>query len=234
MDATLHEDTAFVAALQSHDNTAYEELVRQHGPAMLSVARRMMRHERDAEDAVQDALLSAVRALPGFRGECRLSTWLHRIVINAALMQIRRRQRHPEEPIEPFLPTFTADGRHTAGVCAWHSSEAALATRETQVAVRAAITRLPSPYRTVLVLRDIEECPTQDVATLLGVTPNAVKVRLHRARQALVTQLQPVFGSSFYRRPRTATPPADHRDRDRSQEPPVSRHTSNTTDRETP
>lgn len=193
-DLTSQEDAVLLTALRADDVGAWEELVRRYGPALLGVARRLVRQEQDARDAVQDGLLSAFRALPTFRGESRLSTWLHRIVVNAALMQMRRRHRRSEEPIEPFLPTFTADGHHATGVRAWHATEVAVANAEARAAVRAAIDALPDTYRTVLVLRDIEEYTTQDVATFLGTTTNAVKVRLHRARQAVVTQLTPVFG----------------------------------------
>ncbi len=188
------DDAALLAALRVNDAAAYEELVRRYGPALLGVARRLVRHEQDAQDAVQEGLLSAFRALSTFRGESRLSTWLHRIVVNAALMQMRRRRRHPEEPIEPLLPTFTSDGHHTTGVTAWHTSETMLATAEARAAMRVAIDELPESYRTVLVLRDIEEYTTQEVSTFMGITTIAIKVRLHRARQALITRLTPVFG----------------------------------------
>lgn len=209
MSSRPQEEPVLVAAIQAHDDAACEELVRRYGPAMLAVARRLVGHQQDAQDAVQDAFVSAFRALPTFRGESRLSTWLHRIVVNAALMQMRRRRRHPEEPIEPFLPTFTDGGHHTRGVRAWHASEAALDAQETRVAVRAAIAGLPESYRTVLLLRDIEEYTTHDVAMLMGVTTNAVKVRLHRARQALVTQLTPMFGVE-----QSAVPSTGNQERD--------------------
>lgn len=193
-DLTPQEEATLLAALRRRDAMAYDELVRLYGPALLGVARRLMRHEHDAQDAVQDGLLSAFRALPRFRGDSRLSTWLHRIVVNAALMQMRRRRRRPEAPLEPFLPRFTADTGHVGGVRAWHSSEIALVEKEARAAMRAAIGDLPERYRTVLILRDIEEYTTHDVATQIGVTTNAIKVRLHRARRALVTRLTPVLG----------------------------------------
>lgn len=194
VNVAQHEEETLLVALRANDAAAYEELVRRYGPALLAVARRLLRHEQDAQDAVQDGLLAAFTALPTFRGESRLSTWLHRIVVNAALTQMRRRRRHPEESIEPLLPTFTDDGHHATAVRSWNASEATLLRQETRAAVRAAIDQLPESYRTVLVLRDIEEYTTHDVAMFMGVTTNATKVRLHRARQALVTRLTPVFG----------------------------------------
>ncbi len=86
--------------LRSGDDAAFEQLVREHGGRMLAVARRFLRQEEDARDAVQDAFLSAYRALEDFEGNARLSTWLHRIVVNAALMKLRTRRRKPERSIE--------------------------------------------------------------------------------------------------------------------------------------
>jgi len=187
MNPTFADDEApFVAALRAGDRGAYERLVREYGGRLLAVARRILRSEEDARDALQEAYLQAFRALPRFEGQARISTWLHRIVVNAALMKIRSRKARPEEPIEPLLPTFRDDGHSTVAFRAWDDgADERLVRRETREAVRAAIDRLPETYRTVLMLRDIEELDTREVAELLGVTSNAVKIRLHRARQAL-------------------------------------------------
>ncbi len=189
-------ERALVMRLRAGDDEAFEDLLRQYGGRLLAVARRMLRHEDDARDAVQEGLLSAYRALPTFRGDCRLSTWLHRIVINAVLMHMRRRRRAPEVPIDDLLPVFQADGHHARAFEPWGDVERALAVRETRLAVRAAIDRLPDTYRTVLLLRDIEEMTNEEVAAALGVTVNAAKIRVHRARQALLTLLSPTFGES--------------------------------------
>jgi RNA polymerase sigma-70 factor (ECF subfamily) len=187
-------DAALLARLRRGEEAAFEELVRTHGGRLVAVARRMLRSEEDARDAVQQGFLSAFRALPSFQGESRLSTWLHRIVVNAALMKLRSRARRPEEAIEVLLPRFVEDGHHAEPVISWGASvDALLQQAETRMAVRRAIDRLPESYRTVLLLRDIEELETGEVAALLGITPNAVKIRLHRARQALARVLEPHF-----------------------------------------
>lgn len=186
------DDAELLAALRAGDGGAYERLVRDFGGRMLAVARRILRDEEEARDALQEAYLLAFRALPRFAGESRVATWLHRIVVNAALMRIRRRKARPEEPIEPLLPAFRADGHATAEFREWREPvDALLERRETRALVRRAIDRLPERYRLVLVLRDIDELDTGEVAGLLGVTPNAVKIRLHRARQALRALLDP-------------------------------------------
>jgi len=184
-------EAGLVARLQAGDQDAFEELVRTYGGRLLSVARRFVRNEADAQDVVQAAYLSAFRSLRRFEGGCQLSTWLHRIVVNTALMKLRTRRRKPEESIELLLPSFQDDGHHVEQFSEWGApADILLDRKETRATVRACIQQLPDNYRQVLLLRDIEELPTQDVAQMLKVTPTAVKVRLHRARQALSTLLR--------------------------------------------
>jgi RNA polymerase sigma-70 factor, ECF subfamily len=184
---------ALLRRLRRQDQAACEELVRAQGSRLLSVARRILRNEEDARDVVQEGFMSAFRALPNFNGESRLSTWLHRIVVNAALMKIRTRSRRPEESIEDLLPRFQDDGHHAEPTSDWTSASELIEQRETRERVRAAIDVLPESYRTVLLLRDIEELDTAEAARALGVTPNTIKIRLHRARQALAKLLEPTF-----------------------------------------
>jgi RNA polymerase sigma-70 factor (ECF subfamily) len=186
---------ALVSLLRSGDEAAFERLVRDHGGRLLSVARRFLRDEEEARDAVQDCFLSAYRALDRFDQGSRLSTWLHRIVINACLMRLRTRRRKPETPIEELLPRFQADGHQVNHPTPeWEgTAETLLARKETRSIVREAIDRLPDSYRAVLLLRDIEELSTEEAARSLGVSENAVKIRLHRARQALRGLLEPAF-----------------------------------------
>jgi RNA polymerase sigma-70 factor (ECF subfamily) len=186
-----NSEAELVARLRDGDETAYEELVRSETRHLLAVARRLLRNEEDAQDAVQQALLSAFRALPAFTGQSRLTTWLHRIVTNAALMKLRTRRRQPEDSIEDLLPKFLEDGHHVEQFSEWAlPADMKMLRRETRAHVRAAIDALPDSYRTVLLLRDIEELSTEETARALGVNPNAVKIRLHRARQALLTLLK--------------------------------------------
>jgi RNA polymerase sigma-70 factor (ECF subfamily) len=150
-------------------------------------------NEEDARDAVQDAFLSAFRNLDHFEGHARLATWLHRIVLNAALMKLRRRQRKPEQSIDHLLPSFRDDGHHVEPVTEWRDSSAQLLQRqETRSLVREAISRLPENYRTALVLRDIEGLDTREAAEMLGITEPVLKTRLHRARLALRGMLDPL------------------------------------------
>lgn len=189
------EERDLVSRLRGGDERAFERLVREQGGRLLSVARRFLQDEEEARDAVQECFLSAYRALDRFDQGSRLSTWLHRIVINACLMRLRSRRRKPEDPIEDLLPKFQADGHQVNHpTTEWEGSAETLLTRsQTRSIVRQAIDHLPESYRAVLLLRDIEEFSTEETAKSLGVTENAVKIRLHRARQALRGLLEPHF-----------------------------------------
>ena len=192
-DAVLDED-ALLARLRAGDDQAFEELVRTYSPRLLGLARRIVGNDEDARDVIQDAMISAFRSIDRFQGDARLGTWLHRIVVNTALMKLRRRRRKPEESLEPLLPAFQSDGHFVERFSAWGSPEgadAALSRTETKQLVRGLIDQLPESFRTVLLLRDIEGLDTEETARLLDTTPNAVKIRLHRARQALRTLLAP-------------------------------------------
>lgn len=188
------EEDRLLERLRAGDERACESLVRQHAGRMLAVARRLLRCEEDSADAVQDAFLAAFRSLGSFAGKSSLGTWLHRIVVNACLMKLRSRTRRRDVPIEGLLPAFDESGHHARPIQGWaEEASAGLARAEARAEVRACIHQLPESYRTVLLLRDIEELDTEETARLLGIAPGAVKTRLHRARQALRTLLEPLF-----------------------------------------
>ena len=190
-------DAALLARLRRGEDAAFEEMVRQNAARMLVVARRYLKAEDDAQDAVQDAFLSAFRAIDRFEGKSRLSTWLHRITVNSALMKLRSQRRKPEESIEDLLPGFLEDGHMSPTPAEWAPlSDDLVARRETRAQVLASIERLPESYRHVLMLRDIEDLDTEETAAVLGISQNAVKTRLHRARQALQHLLEPHFRRS--------------------------------------
>lgn len=192
--ATTADDAALLAGVQAGDPQACEDLVRRFGGRMLATARRLLANEEDARDAVQDAFLSAFRAVSRFEGRSQLGTWLHRIVVNAALAKLRKKEDHEDVSIDPWLPRFLPDGHAESPAGPWRDSPVDnLEREETRQAVRQAIDRLPVIYRTVLVMRDIEQLETAETARLLGVTAGVVKTRLHRAHQALRTLLDPRF-----------------------------------------
>jgi RNA polymerase sigma-70 factor (ECF subfamily) len=185
------EEALLVARLKRGEASAFEDLVRGHAPPMLAVCRRLLRnHEQDAQDAVQDAFISVFKGIQSFEGGARLSTWLHRIAVNAALMKLRAKRRRPERGIEDLLPRFQEDGHYVEPPAPWDDRVEAA---ETRAIVREAIDQLPEGYRTALLLRDIEQLSNEQAAEILGITPNALKIRVHRAHQALRTLLDGRF-----------------------------------------
>jgi RNA polymerase sigma-70 factor (ECF subfamily) len=190
----LDADASLLPRLRRGEPQAFEILVRSQTPRLLAVARRLLRNEEDAKDAVQEAFLNAFRSLDSFEGASQVSTWLYRITMNTTLMKLRSRRRKPEESIEEFLPTFLEDGHHTLHPPEWRdSADVLLERREDRDFVRSCIDALPESYRTVLILRDVEELDAEETARALALTENVVKVRLHRARQALRSLLEPRF-----------------------------------------
>lgn len=192
------EEAELVAALQGRDARkdaqAYERLVRTYGQPLLAVARQLLSCEADAHDVLQEAFLSIFLHIGSFAGDARLLTWMHRIVVNAALMRLRTQRRKAEQPIDELLPNYLEDGHQTRDTLPWRPTVCSeLEDLQTRALVRGAIDRLPLSYRTVLVLRDIQELDTEETAKIMGLTQGAVKVRLHRARQALRTLLEPHF-----------------------------------------
>lgn len=177
--------------LHNSDRVTCDALYQQYGARMLAVARRMLRSEEDAADAVQDAFLAAFVSLPRFRAEAQISTWLHRIVVNKCLMRLRSQKRRPTVSLESIAAGSKRDDAAwpaTAREC--DDAATLMDKRERRTAIRSCIQLLPESYREVLILRDIEQYDTEQTAALLGVSRGAIKTRLHRARQALGESLQ--------------------------------------------
>lgn len=189
---TEAEEVALLSSLRAGEEAAFERLIRAYGGRLLAVARRIVRDEQEAQDALQESFLSALQAIPRFEGRSRLYTWLHRIVVHAALYKLRARKSRAESSIEELLPQFLPDGHQATSSVEWRElPERAIDDRKLCALVRGCIDRLPEIYRTVLLLRDIEELDTETTARILQINEGAVKVRLHRARQALRTLLDP-------------------------------------------
>jgi len=187
-------EAALVEGLRRRDEAAFEVLVRDYGPRLLSVAKRVVRKESDAHDAVQEAFVAVFKNIDRFDGRSKLQTWLHRITVNAALMKLRKIRRLDERSIDELMPKFDLVGhRRHAGPGWGDNPEAAAAKEESRALVHEAIAQLPQTHRDVLILRDIQEASTEEAAGELGITPGAVKTRLHRARIALREILDPHF-----------------------------------------
>lgn len=187
-------DGALAQDVARGDPRACEAMVRRHLPAMLATARRILGDAAAAEDCVQDAFIKAFRAIEGFEHRSALSTWLHRIVINEALSRLRRTRAAQEESIDALLPRYNANGFRVEPM--WQTEvdpdESIDRDRLTAI-VRSKIAELPDGYRVVLTLRDIEGLSTADVAAAMDLTEMNVKTRLHRARAALKSLVEPLL-----------------------------------------
>ena len=178
----------------SADAVAAEQLVRDNIAWMLALAERMLRDRSLAEDAVQEAFISALRGLSRFEGRSSIKTWLHRITVNASLTKLRQLKRLGEQSIDEHLPEFDRqDCRIEAPWPYLATVQEILESDELRARVSAGIDELPDSYSIVLQLRDIEGYATGEVATLLEISEANVKVRLHRARAALKKLLEPIL-----------------------------------------
>lgn len=179
-----------VEALLAGDESAFEALVRQESGRLFRVIQRMVDDADEAENLVQETFLQAFERLASFRRESKFTTWLYAIGINLARASLRKSKRFvplDEEAVDRLQPTFSG-GSYSEPVETWDPQRYAEKTERVRL-VRDAIDRLPTDYRTVILLRDIEEVDTDDVASMLGISNGAVRVRLHRARQALRSML---------------------------------------------
>ena len=151
----------------------------------------LLRDETDAEDAAQETFIKVYRNLHSFRGDSKFSTWVLSITRNEGLGWLRKRASRPEEPLEPVLDESSGDFT-PALLTDWRElASEALERQELRQCLCRAILKLPSIYREVVQLRDLDELDVQETANVLGITPGSVKVRLHRARMMLQKDLVP-------------------------------------------
>ncbi len=173
-----------------------EFVFREYAPRIYHVARRLLGNDADAEDVTQDVLLQCVRKLSTFRGDAQLSTWLHRVTVNAALAHRakratrQKREGGPGGDDEDLLPAETPGGPFRRW--AVPPDEPVLAAERARI-IETAIASLPEPFRDVYVLADVEGLPNADIGESLGLSVAAVKSRLHRARLRMRDALAPHF-----------------------------------------
>jgi RNA polymerase sigma-70 factor, ECF subfamily len=185
-------DESLVRRLRAGEDAAFEELVRTHGPRMLAVAQRYVKAGADAEDVLQEAFVSVTRGIGSFQGDSKLTTWLHRIVVNCALMRIRSRSRRPETLLSPETVAVHVETTKPASAWALTAAEV-IDRRDLRAAVLTALERLPDLDRAIVRLRDIQGMTLDEVSRLLDVGLTTVKEHLHRARHALRELLEPVL-----------------------------------------
>ncbi len=198
----LVADLALIERVRARDASALEILMERYGRRIYRVAFGIVRNHAEAEEVVQDVFLTLFRKADMFEGRAALGTWLYRVAANTALGKKRGKRAQLEVSLEDCLPTFLADG-HREGDRAWltadwsQSPEHALLSGEARAALEEAIGQLPEHYRAVLVLRDVEELSSEEVAEVLGESVASVKSRVHRARMALRELLTHRLGAGY-------------------------------------
>ena len=170
-----------------------EFVFREYAPRIYHIARRLLGNDADAEDVTQDVLLQVVRKLDTFRGDAQLSTWLHRVTVNAALAHRAKRANRLKHEMSGDVDDDAA-GVPAGTYRRWNVApeEPVLAAEQSELIERA-VARLPEAFRDVYVLADIEGLPNADIGEMLGLSLPAVKSRLHRARLWMRDALAPHF-----------------------------------------
>lgn len=182
----IAEDADLVDRIKRHDQTAFEALMRRYNGRLFRAARSILRDDTEAEDALQDAYLDAYRHITDFRGGARLSTWLTRIVINRSLMRLRSHRR--DRVVIPFGDAPSGDQDRPEAEAADQRSES-----PSTITLRAELRRilerrideLPVAFRTVFVMREVEDMTVEETAESLSIPPATVRSRLFRARALL-------------------------------------------------
>ena len=178
-------EAALLAELRHGSAAAYASLMRQNNQRLYRLARGILRDDGEAEEAVQDGYVRALTHIDGFKGEASVATWLARIVLNESMARLRRRR--PMADLEEMRETLTNEVNVP-------SPEQALARQEIRRGVERAVDALPAPFRSVFILRAIEEMSIEETALALDIPPETVKTRLHRANKRLRQTLAQQFG----------------------------------------
>ena len=191
--AVPSDDAELVRRALARDDTAFRIIMERHNRRLYRIARGILRNDTEAEDVVQEAYVSAFTHLDGFRGDSSLATWLARITMNEALGRLRRERlavdldtfeaQRTEAQIIQFPQTVTSD-----------DPERTMAQREILQLVERATDNLPEIFRIVFITRVIEGMSVEETADLLGLRPETVKTRLHRARRLVREQLDKQIG----------------------------------------
>ena len=192
------DDMALVQRARQRDGSALRLIMERHNRGLYRIARSVLGDDAEAEDVVQEAYLRAFTHLESFRGEARLATWLTRITLNEALGRLRTRRPSVElNQIDTIDDQGAARIIFLPGVRQEGDPEAAAARAEIRRLIERAIDRLPDPFRVVFVLRDVEELSVEATASHLGLRPETVKTRLHRARRLLRQSLDETLSTAL-------------------------------------
>lgn len=185
-------DEQLVALAQNGDDGAFPELVKRYSRRIFRVARNITNHDEDSEDVLQETFMKAYKHLDTFQGNSKFYTWLVRIAMNEALMKLRKRRTGKLVSLDEELST--GDDTIVREIAVWEGNpEDTYSQEELRELLDKTISSLPEGFRTVFVLRDVEELSTEETAETLGLSIPAVKSRLLRARLQLREKLTRVF-----------------------------------------
>lgn len=181
-------DSVLVENLRAGSMAAFEEIIERYEAKVFNLAMRFTRNQEDAEEVLQDVFSTIYAKIDGFRGQSAFSSWLYRIIVNAAFMKLRKRKQQPAVALEDLLPAVRQ--RCLEGdASAQGRSDSITLNRELRHILEQAIGRLPEDYRAVFILRDVDGLSNQEVGQILNLTVPAVKSRLHRSRLMLRKKL---------------------------------------------
>jgi RNA polymerase sigma-70 factor (ECF subfamily) len=189
---TGFDESALVAQAKAGDQNAFAELVNRYERKIYRLAKNITRNDEDAEDVLQDAFLKAYTHLDNFKGDSKFYTWIVRIAVNEALMRLRKRKTDRSVPLDE--PVELGEETVQREIAVWDDNpEQQYSQEEWRKILDEAVDSLKPDFRTVFVLRDIEELSTEETAETLGISVPAVKSRLLRARLALRERLTRQF-----------------------------------------
>lgn len=189
-----------IARAAAGDAAAFERLMRKYNQRLFRTARAILRNDAEAEDALQEGWLKAWRALPGWRGQAQLSTWLVRIVANEALGRLRRSTAQII-PLEAAMTSTDRTTQEALSAPAAATPEAELARAQMREMMESCIDLLPEQFRAVFMLRAVEEMSAVEVAEVLDIPEATVRSRFHRARailrEGLANEVDHALGEAF-------------------------------------
>jgi len=191
-------DAELLRLAREGDPAAFRILIRRHDRYLYRIARSVLLDDHEAEDVVQETYVRAFTRLVDFRGDASLSTWLTRIALNEALQRYRQRRRIVSlDILDSASGHPVAQIRQSPMIAPDQDPERATAQHQIRTLLERAIDDLPEAFRTVFIMRDIEEASTEETASVLGIRPPTVKTRLHRARRMLREALGEQVGAAL-------------------------------------
>lgn len=182
-------DTVLVEQVKKGSMDAFEEIISRYEAKVYNLALRFTRNQEDAEEVLQDVFSTIYQKIQGFKGQSAFSSWLYRIIVNAAFMKLRKRKQQHTIALEDLSPTARQHCMDRESAIKDRSDHMAI-NSELREKLEAAINRLPGQYRAVFVLRDVDGLSNQEVSKILDLSIPAVKSRLHRSRLMLRKRLQ--------------------------------------------